>query len=60
MCLEAHIWTLDAERCKSNLYCISDNTSFFLDQYVTYCSSIHGPATLGQYLELHLSASERA
>jgi hypothetical protein len=36
------------------------STSFFLDQYVTYCCLILGPAVLGQNLDLQQSASESA
>ena len=44
----------------SILYRIWGNTSFFLGQYVTYCSLILGSATLGQYLDIKPSSSETA
>jgi hypothetical protein len=56
----AKILTWEAKGCKSNFYHIWDNVWFFLDQYLTYCSSVLGPSTLGQYLDLQLSAPERA
>jgi hypothetical protein len=34
---------------------VRDITSFFLDQYVTYCCLIFDPARLGQYLVLTVS-----
>ena len=33
---------------------------FFLDQYVTYCCLILGPATMGQYLDLRISLFDTA
>jgi hypothetical protein len=39
---------------------IWDNTSVFLHQYVTYCSLILGPQTLGQHLDLQMSAAGKA
>ena len=33
---------------------------FFLDQYVTYCCLILGPATMGQYLDLRISVFDTA
>jgi hypothetical protein len=51
---------LRSRRVKAQFYHIRDNTSFFLDLYVTYCCLVLGPATLGQYLDLQPSESERA
>jgi len=39
---------------------ISDNASFSLEHYVTYCCLIFGPAALGHYSDLRPSTSERA